>query len=509
MKRYILVAVMFFAWIAGYAQSVVLTQHGTCGVDAAWTFDGKTLSIYNVSKLGLKVSIQDYDIKNNIAPWTKKKLPVRIVRIGNNIDRIGSCAFANCDQLTDVVFEGTTLQEIGWGAFLNCSRLRSISLPAQLRKIETIAFANCRSLTSVSIPDQCRVEDQAYANCTDIQSIEVSPTAALGQYVFASEISSGSGVRHALYNGEIRRLPVYMNVGNCNTFGISKGAMEIYTSATRSNNAKGNEYDYATSEIDTVIPQSDVARNNTYALIIGNQNYRFVPEVPYAIHDARTFNKYCEKTLGIPAENIHLCEDATKQMIDEEEFDWLESIQDRGDKKLVVYYAGHGVPDTKNQNKAYLLPTDVRGTKPSHGIALDDFYSRLGDLAFQQTSVFLDACFSGINRDNESVNEGMRGVEIAAEDANLGGNNGNMIVFSAAQGNETAQGFQEQGHGLFTYYLLKDLQDSDGQITYGELSDYIKSHVSRKALTLKLRKPQTPSVNTTQSINATWRDLGF
>lgn len=114
---------------------------------------------------------------------------------------------------------------------------------------------------------------------------------------------------------------------------------------------------------------SSVIRNNTYALVIGNQNYRFAPGVPYAIHDARVFREYCEKTLGIPVENIHLVEDGTKAMISEEEFQWLKSIKNREMKKLIIYYAGHGVPDIHDSNKAYLLPTDIRGTKPSNGIS--------------------------------------------------------------------------------------------------------------------------------------------
>lgn len=128
-------------------------------------------------------------------------------------------------------------------------------------------------------------------------------------------------------------------------------------------------------------------------------------------------------------------------------------------------------------------------------------------MAFEQTSVFLDACFSGINRDNESVNEGMRGTEIAAEEGTLG--EGNVVVFSAAQGNETAQGFQEQGHGLFTYYLIKEIRETGGMVSFGDLADSIQRNVSRKAVTLKLQKPQTPSAHATENIADTWRTMGF
>ncbi|MDE5871531.1 MAG: caspase family protein, partial [Muribaculaceae bacterium] len=204
----------------------------------------------------------------------------------------------------------------------------------------------------------------------------------------------------------------------------------------------------------------------------------------------------------------HITEDATKQMILEEELQyWLAKIQDPEDKNLIIYYAGHGVPDVKNQNKAYLLPTDVRGTSPQRGIALDEFYQKLGDLAFNQTTVFLDACFSGVNRENEGVTEGLRAVEVDAENAELGG--GNVVVFSAAQGNETAQGYPEEGHGLFTYYLLKEIRDSYGETTLGNLSDAVISNVSQKAPQMKMRKGQTPSTNASDELGDRWRRLRF
>ena len=484
------------------AQGVI---EGTCGKDVAWTFDGKTLTIQNVSKKNFYVNIDNYSTKENVAPWVKENLDVRSVRIGTGIQTIGSCAFANLTKLVEVVFEDNSIENIEWGAFYNCNRLSSISIPNTVRKIGTIAFANCYNLNSIKIPDQCLVQEQAFLNCVGIRSIEVSPTATLGNYVFASETTIEGKTRHTLYNYEVSRLPAYINTGNCHNYGLSKDVVDRYNNRKRGGN--NVDYDYITSEVDSLIPHNLILRHNTYALIIGNQNYRFVPEVPYAIHDARVFREYCEKTIGVPAANIHVIEDATKQLIMEDEMGWLESIQNREEKKLIIYYAGHGVPDTKMKNKAYILPTDVRGTKPQNGISLDEFYSRIGDLAFNQTSVFLDACFSGINRDNESVNEGMRGVEIEAEEGTL--TSGNVVVFSAAQGNETAQGIEEEGHGLFTYYLLKSLQYTSGYVTFGELSDILRVNVSKRALELKQRKPQTPSTSASPSVSEIWRSLMF
>lgn len=504
MKRYILTGLIaLFGFITVLAQVEQSVIEGKCGSDCKWSFDGYTLSISNVSKNGMAVEINNYNTTTNLAPWVKKKLNVRKVQVRTGIKRIGSCAFANMKNLQEVVFDDPYLNSIGWGAFLNCSQLRTISLPMYLRNIETIAFANCDALASVNIPDKCRVGDQAYANCNNLKLIDVSPTVVLGHNVFVIESTKNGKPVHSYYVGEVRRLPHYINKNNCNEYGIAKSSIE-----ESSKEHSEIDYDYVTSEVDSDIPYGHYTKNDTYALVIGNQNYRFVSDVPYAIHDARVFAEYCKKTIGIPSENIHIVEDATKQMILEEELqDWIANISDRDRKNLVVYYAGHGVPDVKNNNKSYLLPTDVRGTNPKGGIALDDFYKMIGDYDFNNTVVFLDACFSGVNRENGSVTEGLRGVEIDAEDAVLG--DGKLIVFSAAQGNETAQGYPEHGHGLFTYYLLKELQDTRGDITLGALTDRVIVNVSHAAPQMILRKRQTPSAVASERLGNKWRMISF
>ena len=504
-KLFALLSIVLTASTIAHGQSFTKIE-GKCSDDIKWTFDGVTLFLTNVGTNMSYAVLPDYDTKMNIAPWLKRGLNVKRVQVGSGIIRIGSCAFYNCETLQEVVFKGTVLREIGWGAFLNCTQLRTISLPVQVQEIGTIAFANCHNLLNVNIPDRCRVGDQAYASCKSLNAVEVGMTAILGHLVFATEHKEEGKVSHTFYDGELRRLPPYITVGNCNEYGLSKESVEKYFETNSVIAAE--DYDAKTSLLDAGIPSTSYSANDTYALIIGNQNYRFVGKVPYAIHDARIFSEYCQKTLGIPVGNIHLVEDATKEMILEEEFeDWLGTLKNREEKKLIVYYAGHGVPDIKNKNKAYLLPTDVRGTNPKRGISLDNFYSKLGDFAFYQTAVFLDACFSGVNRDNESISEGLRGVEIEVEDATFG--NGNVVVFSASQGNETAQGYAQEGHGLFTYYLLKNLRDSHGYISFGELSDNLQKQVSEKAPQLQLRKSQTPATNSSANVAETWRTMRF
>ena len=83
---------------------------------------------------------------------------------------------------------------------------------------------------------------------------------------------------------------------------------------------------------------------------------------------------------------------------------------------------------------------------------------------------------------------------------------GNMVVFSAAQGDETSYPYAEKGHGLFTYFLLKKLKDTKGEVDYGTLADYIRKEVTRKAAVVN-NKPQTPSVSFAPQMGDSWNTL--
>jgi hypothetical protein len=57
---------------------------------------------------------------------------------------------------------------------------------------------------------------------------------------------------------------------------------------------------------------------------------------------------------------------------------------------------------------------------------------------------------------------------------------------------------------MFTYYLLKKLQDTDGNVSYGELSDYIIKEVSQRSIVLN-GKSQTPSVTPSPALVEDWK----
>ena len=255
-----------------------------------------------------------------------------------------------------------------------------------------------------------------------------------------------------------------------------------------------------TAEVDRNIPKSDVQNKNSFVLIIANENYQSVASVPFALNDGRIFRQYCEQTLGIPAKNIHEIANATGNQL-KAQINWLQNVVDVFDNPNVIfYYAGHGIPDESSKT-AYLLPVDGSGTDVSTGYKLDDLYATLGNMPASQITVFMDACFSGSKRE-EGMLASARGVALKAKS---GVPQGNMVVFSAAQGNETAYPNREKQHGLFTYYLLKKLQETEGDVSLQDLGDYIITNVKQQSILLN-SKLQTPCVTPSATLDTSWQN---
>ncbi|MDE6483908.1 MAG: caspase family protein [Duncaniella sp.] len=255
------------------------------------------------------------------------------------------------------------------------------------------------------------------------------------------------------------------------------------------------------SDVDIDIPFSSIKSDNTFALIISNENYQDVAKVANALNDGEIFAQYCRKTLGIPESNIHLVKDATLNNI-KREINLIRQIAEAydGQASFLIYYSGHGFPDEKTGN-AYLMPVDGYTSDLSTCYAISDFYEIFGTIPSQRNIILIDACFSGSARGNEML-YAARGIRIKAKTATP---KGNTVVISSSQGDETAYPYIEKSHGLFTYYLLKQLKDSCGQITLGELFESLKDNVKRKSLVIN-GKSQTPTVSATPNIVNEWHN---
>lgn len=259
----------------------------------------------------------------------------------------------------------------------------------------------------------------------------------------------------------------------------------------------------AQSSVDTKIAVNDAKDENTFVVIISNEDYKHEEPVPFAKNDGEVFKIYCQKTLGIPESNISFVPNATLNEMSYE-LDHLAEVLNAydGTARAIIYYTGHGMPDEDSKD-AYLLPVDGYSQKPTSGMSTKELYTRLGSMNSKSIMVFLDACFSGARRDGKML-ASSRGVALKVNSDPVGDN---TVVFSAAQGNETAYPYQSQQHGMFTYYVLDKMQQSGGCTTLGELSDYVTTNVKRRSV-VENKKSQTPSVMVS-SRNNSWRNWQF
>lgn len=262
-----------------------------------------------------------------------------------------------------------------------------------------------------------------------------------------------------------------------------------------------------TSDVDKNIPENSKKDSLKFALIIGNEEYSRYQQglntevnVQFAQNDAQVFRDYLIKTLGYKESNVYLLLDATTGEMNQK----IDLISKRVNKSgpaatLLFYYAGHGLPD-ESSHIPYLIPVDVSGSNISQGIKLSEVYKKFGETGARQVSIFLDACFSGGARGAALL--ASRSVKIKPSEEDI---NGNMVVFTASTGEQSALPFQKEKHGLFTYYLLKKIQQTKGDLTYGNLADYLRNTVSAASLE-KNQKEQDPDMIISKDVSNTWKN---
>ena len=280
------------------------------------------------------------------------------------------------------------------------------------------------------------------------------------------------------------------------------------TMAEMNNKLINDEY------VDFNIPVNEAGTNTTtFALIIANDDYaKPLPDVPYASNDGEIFYQYCIKTLSIPERHVKLLRNANREVIKNEGINWLKDITValNGEANIIVYYAGHGFTDA-NYNP-YIIPTDINttGIKALNGkqaliedlvlkkcdaknligqsIALDTICnSWFNRVKFKNLTFIIDAGFDGTQRNGHSLfsikksSNKMKGMRIRND----------IVMFVAADWNKTAYSFEQQHHGFLTYFMLKEIKRSRGDIDYGTLFESVDRQLNyESSLQGKLQQPK-------------------
>ncbi len=254
--------------------------------------------------------------------------------------------------------------------------------------------------------------------------------------------------------------------------------------------------------VDTDIPTSGKKYDNRYALIIGNSDYSAAgaTNIQYAVNDARNFKKYAVNVLGIPDDYNHIFYTENANAMNMKKY--IDNFSTKmktitSNSEFFIYYSGHGVPDSLNG--VYLLPTDVTVDYiPSYAISVKDFYAKLQPAENQRAYFFMDACFSGGVYPNAKTGVYRPKNEFPEK---------NFLIFSASKADQISQDYTQNQHGLFTYFLLKTLKETKGNITFEQLYDNIKSGVENETLNpANGLKVQNPQILKNPKYNEDWKE---
>lgn len=474
---------------------------GKCGKNLQWVLDDD-------GKLTITGSGRMDDFSKSSQPWRaslvrRVEFPEGLTYIGNNALNGAKIGTANLP---------STVTGIGKSAFANCKKMTTAVLPYGLTSIGESAFSNCEALVKVQIPSSVKtIGSRAFADCKLIASIGIPfNVEAIGKDVF-------DGCNSLT---KLTSLPDYITTANCKTYGIAYSVVSNYdrtgnsgsTMATGevannfSNKAKEKKtveagVKYGESDIDKKMPVRPVTSTRTFAFIFANENYDIMPDVPFATNDGKSFAAYCHSTLGLPENNINVYYNATLGNM-RAAVKYMKQIDEafKGDISFIIYYAGHGAPDEKT-SEPYLVPTDAYAIDATACYPLDALYKELGELNAKSVKVFMDACFSGVDRGNDMIAQGGRLVATVPKKAGV---TGNVLVISATSNDQAAWHYPEQGHGLFTYCLIKKLQETQGDVSMGELNDYLLEQVPQISI-VHNHVTQTPTSQSSSKLGNSWR----
>lgn len=136
------------------------------------------------------------------------------------------------------------------------------------------------------------------------------------------------------------------------------------------------------------VPQ-DIKFGDYHALVIGNNDYRFLPKLQTAINDAAEVGEVLKRSYGF---KVTMLTDATRSDI----LLALESLREHltAQDNLLIYYAGHGWLD-EDADEGYWLPIDAQRENSVNWVSNSSVTSTLKAIIAKHVLVVADSCYSG------------------------------------------------------------------------------------------------------------------
>lgn len=218
---------------------------------------------------------------------------------------------------------------------------------------------------------------------------------------------------------------------------------------------------------------------NSWAVVIGINDYSEWPKLQYATQDARAIRESLINRLGFDKDKVFMLQDrqATRHAILSLFNQQLGNGRLTKNDRLFVFFAGHGATRTlsSGRNLGYIIPADSRPDQFSmDAIAMTDLQNIAENLEAKHVLFVMDACYSGLG-----LTRGASSSAFLSENAKRIGRQ----MLTAGGVNQLVADGGPNGHSIFTWTLLQALAgkadlNADGMITATELAAYIAPAVS-------------------------------
>ncbi|MCH8273836.1 MAG: caspase family protein [Armatimonadetes bacterium] len=190
-----------------------------------------------------------------------------------------------------------------------------------------------------------------------------------------------------------------------------------------------------------------------WAIVVGANEYEHFPKLRYAVSDARDLAAMLIEHYGFEPATVKLLTDdagplhtpTAGHILGEVESILADKRLDQSDL-FIFFFSGHGIA---TPNGDYLLPTDARPASIERvGLPVQELIDRLARAGLQNVLIIADACRSGAES-----NFGKQLSQLGRET--------NMAVLLACEPGTRSYEDAALGHGVFTQFLLTNLQNKD------------------------------------------------
>lgn len=219
---------------------------------------------------------------------------------------------------------------------------------------------------------------------------------------------------------------------------------------------------------------------NSWALVIGINEYDFAPPLSYACNDADKFADIICNKLSFPEENITILKDkdATKQNILSSYLEFTSNKIEPNDR-VIVFFAGHGLTRLGSRGEVgFLVPIDGNADDIKTLIRWAELTGNSELVPAKHILFIMDACYGGLAVQRYLPPGSMRFAKDMLQRFT-------RQVLTAGKADEVVSdsGGPRQGHSVFTGHLLDALEGAavttDGLLTANGIMSYVYDRVAK------------------------------